>query len=60
MAKITFWHRESQAYEVARQDGRFQLVRPEPFKTAQRKVSEYIEAFDQVRAEKFIDTQRSS
>ena len=52
---VTFWHRESQAYEVTRQDGRFKLVRPEPFKTAQQKVSEYVEAFDQVRAEKFID-----
>ena len=52
---VTFWHRESQAYEVARKDGKFQLVRPEPFKTAQRKVSEYIDAFDQVRVEKFID-----
>ena len=56
VAKVTFWHRESQAYEVTRQDGRFQLVKPEPFKTAQQKVSEYVEAFDQVRAEKFIDT----
>ena len=56
VAGVTFWHRESQAYEVTRQDGRFQLLRPEPFKTAQQKVSEYIEAFGQVRAEKFIDT----
>ena len=56
VAGVTFWHRESQAYELTRQDGRFQLVRPEPFKTAQQKVSEYVEAFDQVRAEKFIDT----
>lgn len=56
VARVTFWHRESQAYEVTRQDGKFQLVKPEPFKTAQQKVSEYIEAFDQVRAEKFIDT----
>ena len=56
VAGVTFWHRESQAYEVTRKDGRFQLVRPEPFKTAQQKVSEYVEAFDQVRAEKFIDT----
>ncbi len=55
VAGVTFWHRESQAYEVTRQDGRFQLVRPEPFKTAQQKVTEYIEAFDQVRADKFID-----
>lgn len=55
IAGVTFWHRETQAYEVTRQDGRFQLVRPAPFKTAQQKVSEYIEAFDQVRAEKFID-----
>ncbi len=56
VAGVTFWHRESQAYELTRQDGRFQLVRPEPFKTAQQKVSEYVEAFDQVRAEKFINT----
>ena len=56
VAGVTFWHRESQAYEVTRRDGRFRLLRPEPFKTAQQKVSEYIEAFGQVRAEKFIDT----
>ncbi len=56
LSRVTFWHRESQVYEVARQGGKFQLLKPEPFKTAQQKVREYIEAFDQVRAEKFIDT----
>ena len=53
--RITFWHRDLQVYEVVRQEGKFQLIKPEPFKTSQKKISEYIEAFDQVRAEKFID-----
>lgn len=56
LQRITFWHQESQVYEVTRQEGKYQLLKPSPFKTSQEKVSEYVEEFNQVRVEKFFDT----
>lgn len=51
--RLTFWHRDTKTFEVARLEGRFQLSSQE--KTSQLKVEEYLEAFNDVRAEKFID-----
>ena len=54
--RVTFWHKEHNvAYVVERQDGKFQLLKPTMFKTSQQKVNEYIDEFNQVRVEKFID-----
>ena len=50
--RLTFWHRDTKTFEVARHEGRFQLASQE--KTSQIKVEEYLEAFNDVRVEKFI------
>ena len=52
--RLTFWHRDTKTFEVARLEGRFQLSSQE--KTSQIKVEEYLEAFNDVRVEKFIDS----
>ena len=52
--RLTFWHRDTKTFEVARLEGRFQLLSQE--KTSQIKVEEYIESFNDVRVEKFIDS----
>ena len=51
--RLTFWHRDTKTFEVVRHEGRFQLSSQE--KTSQIKVEEYLEAFNDVRVEKFID-----
>ena len=51
--RLTFWHRDTKTFEVVRHEGRFQLSSQE--KTSQLKVEEYLEAFNDVRVEKFID-----
>lgn len=54
---ISFWHRDKKhGYMVVRQDGKFQLQKPEAFKTSQKKVREFIDEFNRVRVEKFFDT----
>ena len=53
---ISFWHRDKKnGYMVVRQDGKFQLQKPEAFKTSQKKVREFIDEFNRVRVEKFFD-----